>query len=220
MAKVLKYQDLFNGFMNQLKQLESKVASASSEINCITATIPDSLLPQPPNIVLSPATPGADTADVNNVFLPTLTSALQSNIASPSTSTASPVAASDTLNPAGLVVVSPTHRNKVVFLSRFSPNTTVEQLLTHVKSKCSNTPHTSKLICHKITSRIRPPSEALISSFKMFVPPELFETVCSATFWPSGVLVKEFVPRTVTLPALSENFPLRPATQQPPPRTQ
>lgn len=218
-AKFLKYKELFNGFMNQLKNLESQVASASSEINSISEKIPDALMPPVPNIILSPATPSADTASVGSEFPPppsTVNSVAQpapgvpENVAGPSSSAAT------SSNPLGLAVVLPAPRKKAVFLSRFSPDTTEDQLLAHVKHKCSSSPHASNLFCRKLTSRFRPSSEALISSFKLFVPLELFDAICCDSFWPVGVLVKEFVPRTVKLPAATEDFSACPTTQPQP----
>lgn len=224
-AKFLKYKDLFTGFMNQLKILESRVSGVSSEINSLTADIPDSLLPSPPSILLSPPTPAADTDKVSKEFpsphgnSPSINQALQGTVSEPSTSTVSQDNESASSNPTGLVVVTPAPRNRVIFLSRLSPDTTEDQLLAHVKLKYSSSPLASQFFCRKITSRMRPQSEALLASFKLFAPPELFEAVCSRRFWPDGVLVKEFIPRTVRLPAASQDFPTLPSLQQqPPPR--
>lgn len=223
-SKILKYRELLNGFMNQLKNLESQVASASADISSVSESIPDSLLRNLPNIILSPPTPAADTGSSNYEFPSEQTAQQSTSSTSQTTDGLSPGSsnsdsANDVLNPVGLVVVPPAPRSKVVFLSRLSPDTTEDQLIAHVKLKCAGLTSASKLVCRKLTSKFRPPSDALLSSFKLFVPSELFDKICNSTFWPTGVLVKEFIPRTVRLPVSPEDFPPLPVSQQPPPRT-
>lgn len=84
------------------------------------------------------------------------------------------------------LTVIPVRRS--VFISRFSPETTVDDINFYLSSRLDNT---SSIACYKLNSSL---SEKL-ASFKLFVPDNLFKKLVNSNFWPTGALVKEFVHR-------------------------
>lgn len=86
-----------------------------------------------------------------------------------------------------LVVVPP---RKIVFISRLSHDTSVEKISAYLKTKCAEF---NDIDCNVFKFNYSQPRD--IASFKIIVPLKLFNIVANESFWPSGVLVKEFVPR-------------------------
>lgn len=77
---------------------------------------------------------------------------------------------------------------KTIFISRFSPETSVEDINFYISSRVQNM---QSISCYKLKSSF---SERL-SSFKIVVPDNLFEDIVDLNFWPAKALVKEFVYR-------------------------
>lgn len=96
---------------------------------------------------------------------------------------------------------------RAVFISRLSPDTTVESLLKYISDKMELTPGLSRegISCFKIS---RP--DSLVASFKLLMSPDVFDLICSAAFWPEGVIVHEYLPRKrksgSTMPAALKNM--------------
>lgn len=86
-----------------------------------------------------------------------------------------------------LVVVPP---RKTIFISRLSHDTPVGSLVDYIKQHCKD--YNDK-DCKVFKINYYQPRD--ISSFKIVVPEKLFHTIVTETFWPAGVLVKEFIPR-------------------------
>lgn len=86
-----------------------------------------------------------------------------------------------------LVVVPP---RKTIFISRLSHDTSVEKLEEYLKNMCSDFNNTD---CKVFKFNYSQPRD--ISSFKIIVPDKIFHTIIMESFWPTGVLVKEFIPR-------------------------
>lgn len=89
-----------------------------------------------------------------------------------------------------LVVVAP---RKSIFISRLHSNTTINNISNYLKSKVQNLGDND---CRIIKFNSSLPRD--ISSFKIIVPHDMFDTLLNRSFWPDGVLVKEFVFREKT----------------------
>lgn len=86
-----------------------------------------------------------------------------------------------------LVVVPP---RMTVFISRLSANTSVENVESYIKSKCSSFNNNDCKVLKFNYSQTRD-----IASFRAIVPARIFDTLVNQSFWPPGVLVREFIPR-------------------------
>ncbi|KAH8356494.1 hypothetical protein KR200_001844, partial [Drosophila serrata] len=85
--------------------------------------------------------------------------------------------------PKALIAVPPTRH---IFVSRLSPDQTSEDVLAFIQGKTRAEKIKIKVEKFKF-SYARD-----ISSFKINVPNELFNTICSPNFWPEYIVVKEF----------------------------
>lgn len=111
-----------------------------------------------------------------------------------------PVGASSTSNAAVLDCTSsiPNNRGsliflpprKSVFLSRCLASTTEDNIKDYILSKCPNM-NINEVSIFKFNKAI----ESDIASFKLVTSNDNFNTLCSADFWPTGALVKEFIKR-------------------------
>lgn len=86
-----------------------------------------------------------------------------------------------------LVVVPP---RKTIFLSRLSPDTSIDHIRSYVKSKCTGILDKEFSILKFNFSQPRD-----IASFRIYIPARMFETLVDKSFWPEGALVREFVHR-------------------------
>ena len=84
---------------------------------------------------------------------------------------------------------------KQVFVSRLHPDTLAEDVIAYIQSKIPNSIITVEKFKFKYSREI--------SSFKLNVPPELFDTICCSSFWPQDLLVKEFTFKTKSRPTVS-----------------
>ena len=91
-------------------------------------------------------------------------------------------------SPPQLEVINPVQR-KGIFLSRLAANTSEEHILNFIAFKIPNIQF-DQLHCRKFNIADRE-----ISSFKITPPASAFQQLISADFWPSGVIIHEFVPR-------------------------
>lgn len=94
-----------------------------------------------------------------------------------------------------LIVVPP---RRTVFISRLSAETSVDKVKFYIKSHCADFNENDFKVFKFNSSQPRD-----ISSFKVVVPDKSFNTLVNTSFWPQGVLVKEFIFR---------DRPRRPAT--------
>lgn len=85
-----------------------------------------------------------------------------------------------------LVVVPP---RKTVFLSRLASDTTINDIGDYIRSNCSNISDDIAIFKFNYSQ----PRD--ISSFKISVPGKFFDEILNKSFWPEGVLVREFVHR-------------------------
>lgn len=79
---------------------------------------------------------------------------------------------------------------KTVFVSRLTPDTVENNIKNFIRVKC---PHFNENDCNVFKFSYSQPRD--ISSFKITVPLKIFDTIIDESFWPQGVLVKEFLPR-------------------------
>lgn len=86
-----------------------------------------------------------------------------------------------------LVVVPP---RRTVFISRLSADTSVEKVESYIRSRCGEF---NQMDCRVFKFNFSQQRD--IASFRAIVPSRIFETLVSQSFWPPGVLVREFVPR-------------------------
>lgn len=98
-----------------------------------------------------------------------------------------------------LVVVPP---RKTIFISRLSHDTPVGSLVDYIKQNCKDYNDTD---CRVFKINYSQPRD--ISSFKIVVPEKLFHTIVTDSFWPAGVLVKEFIPRDRQVRTTRINLP-------------
>jgi len=82
-----------------------------------------------------------------------------------------------------LEVVDPV---KHVFVSRFKAETTADNVVTYVKEKLNDSD------VHVSVLKFRSSANRQISSFKISIPPHIFERVNSHEFWPPNAVVHEF----------------------------
>lgn len=77
---------------------------------------------------------------------------------------------------------------KTVFISRFAPDTSVDDIKFYISSRVD-------IIGSISVFKINSSSQNRISSFKILVSEEFFKKLIVSNFWPPGALVKEFVHR-------------------------
>ena len=88
---------------------------------------------------------------------------------------------------------------KMIFPTRFAPETTADDIIYYIKSKIEGDYF---LRCYKLRSAF---SESR-SSFKIVVPENIFVQLILKEFWPARAFIKEFVERSDNL----AHLPLRP----------
>lgn len=93
----------------------------------------------------------------------------------------------DVLGDDDLIVVPP---RKTVFVSRLSADTSVDRLANYIKSHSSNFNDNDCRVLKFNNFQNRD-----ISSFKIIVPEKMFDILVKQSFWPMGVLVREFTHR-------------------------
>lgn len=81
---------------------------------------------------------------------------------------------------------------KVVFVSRFAPDTSSDDVNFYIKSKITGE-------FYLRIFKIRSSSPISRSSFKIIVPTEIFDKLIDRNFWPPKAFVKEFVDRVDNL---------------------
>lgn len=86
-----------------------------------------------------------------------------------------------------LVVVPP---RKTVFVSRLSADTSVEKIVSYLRNHLTDFNDND---CKVLKFNYSQPRD--IASFRIIVPEKVFSILVNKSFWPSGVLVREFIPR-------------------------
>lgn len=81
---------------------------------------------------------------------------------------------------------------KMVFVSRFDPQTTAEDLNSYIKSKIDGDFYLKTFKLKSSYSESR-------SSFKIIVPQDIFDKIIRYDFWPKKAFVKEFVDKADNL---------------------
>lgn len=81
---------------------------------------------------------------------------------------------------------------KTIFVSRLSPETTVDDILKFlVESKVISNP--TEVKCFRLVPKDKDVSELSFVSFKLTVPTELYDTVMNSNLWPGRVALREFI---------------------------
>lgn len=113
------------------------------------------------------------------------------SIDSTGTSVSAPSAQSSlsTSDTGNLVVVPP---RKTIFISRLSPDTSVDKIVNFIKLNFSEF---NDKDCKVFKFNYSEPRD--ISSFRIIVPRKVFDVLIEQSFWPEGVLVREFIPRNM-----------------------
>lgn len=97
-----------------------------------------------------------------------------------------------------LVVVPP---RRTVFLSRLSAGTTIDDIGYYLRSKLADLGDDVVIFKFNFSQ----PRD--ISSFKIMVPGKYFDDIVSESFWPEGVLVREYIRRDRNRPDGSVRLP-------------
>lgn len=84
---------------------------------------------------------------------------------------------------------------KMLYISNLDPCTTKERVSELIYSKFGINP----LLCSKLVSIDRNLETLEYVSFKVLVPENGFDKFLDSTSWPSGVIVREFIPRKKNL---------------------
>lgn len=84
---------------------------------------------------------------------------------------------------------------KMLYISNLDPHTSEEQLCAIIKSKFG----IKTMKCSKLVPADRDLATLEYVSFKVLVPENGFVKFLDSNSWPSGVIVREFVPRTKNL---------------------
>ncbi|XP_075150846.1 uncharacterized protein LOC142224954 [Haematobia irritans] len=97
-------------------------------------------------------------------------------------------ASANSLSDSDLVVVSP---RKIVFLSRLANDTSVDRVCNYIRSM-----YVDFRSCDCNIIKLNNRQQRDISSFKIIVPLKMFDVLVDSSFWPPGLLVTEFIPRS------------------------
>ncbi|XP_065368733.1 uncharacterized protein LOC135961166 [Calliphora vicina] len=133
--------------------------------------------------------------DINTgtTFIP-VTSAIQPVVIHP---------AQNSTNIHPLRVIPP---KKTIFISRFAFDTSIDDIEYYIKTKLN-------LDVEMVIYKFKYSQPRTIASFKIMVPPEIFDHLIDPRFWPDNALIREYVYRdnqrsanTVHLPSRSTNF--------------
>lgn len=92
------------------------------------------------------------------------------------------------LSTCDLKVIPP---KKSIFISRFAYETTTDNIYNYIESKLNCNPD---VLIKKFT--YSEPRD--ITSFKLTVPNDLFDTLIDPTFWPNNTFIREYVIRNNT----------------------
>lgn len=88
------------------------------------------------------------------------------------------------IEPKQLVVIPP---KKSIFVSRFAYETTADEINYYIKNKIKNDN------ADILTNKFKYSQQRSITSFKITVPPELFNEIVKPDFWPQNTLVREYI---------------------------
>ena len=151
------------------------------------------------NEVINPKSVSISSASLEKTSKPThgnRESSVQSSNAS------SVAGTSNSLQP-GQRPLSMAPTRKMVFVSRFAPDTSAEDINHYIKSKIDGN---FFLRCYKLRSAF---SESR-SSFKIVVEESMFHRLISREFWPANAFVKEFLERSENLAHLPQRAEILP----------
>lgn len=95
-----------------------------------------------------------------------------------------------------LIQSVPVQKRKFVFVSRIK-NTTTAQTVTNYLKKKLEIGDDKDILCWPLVKREIDASSMNFISFKIGVFENHFEKMLSNSFWPDGVLVREFIPKNV-----------------------
>lgn len=93
-------------------------------------------------------------------------------------------------------IVNSNSNAKCIYLSGFTPKTSVSDILNHVGA--IGIPNSNRLNCKKLVSANRNQEKLTFVSFKLCAPLQLVEAIRKSSNWPSHITVRDFVekPRT------------------------
>ena len=86
-------------------------------------------------------------------------------------------------SPKDVVALPP---RKTIFISRLAADTTENDIIAFINKKINDV---SNIVINKFNFS----NPRITSSFKIFVPGDLFDGLLNPSFWPQNTLVKEFV---------------------------
>lgn len=218
-SEIAAYGNLFDDF-KQLNNLESPVSSPKrrkssrnkNKINVDASVIPNSIVNQPEiastvTIDLindkNPTNIGISTPVVDSNVPVTYSQAVQSSVSvrkdpmpsifNSNTTTninvnkvpypTTSVLNNNNVSPKPLIVLPP---KKYIFISRFAAETTAEDVDFYIKSKLGVN---ADILINKF-SYSQPRS---ITSFKVAVPPDVYNIIIVPEFWPPNTIVREYL---------------------------
>lgn len=85
-----------------------------------------------------------------------------------------------------------------IFVSRLNPTTSADNLSSWLKSKLNS----DDVLCFPLIPRGVPLTELKMISFKIGVPRSMLDKAKNRKNWPSGILIRDFVIRAVSIPTI------------------
>lgn len=179
-----KLFDQFSSFDNLKSPPKSSPVIRKSSRKCVK----DKENPSPSQLVSNTNVQASKTSVTTIVTPPTPTDVLQptnshitidGEIAATSGQSASEIVTNQRM-----LRIKPARKN--IFISRFLSDTTVDEIDYYIKSKLN---FGADILIKKFTYTT--PRD--ITSFKLSVPPDLFEDMVNPNFWPDSALVREYV---------------------------
>lgn len=101
----------------------------------------------------------------------------------------------------------PVKSKKFVFVSRLNNSTTKEKLLSFIGKKLTTTTE-DDIICWPLVKLGVNTNTLSFISFKIGVPERNYQDLLNASFWPDGVLVREFIQKNIDHSKNSKNQPV------------
>lgn len=92
-----------------------------------------------------------------------------------------------------MVVLSENFSNRSIYVTKFKPITSTEQIIGHLRSVDRTRRLADKIKCSKLISDRKNPNKLQFVSFKLDVPSEHFNSLIDPSIWPSGITAKEFL---------------------------
>lgn len=164
-------------------------ADNPTDTSCNTANVSNTVPALTSSTAVTPAPPftahGETTSSVS-----TVTASSNSGTASSTALASTQPSSLLSTNPVQLVVVSRIVK-KSIFVSRLATDTSEQNILDYIVSRINMGVDIDNVHCRKFKFN----GAREVSSFKITPPEELFQQLLSSDFWPTGVIIHEFVVR-------------------------